>query len=568
MNFESHRPGIYAVCLKVLRHAQDAEDATQEALLKAARGGPDVRDVDAWLHRIAFHAALDVLRRRRTRERHEGNAAPSFGRAADGRIEALYSALADLPEDDRRVLVEHFIQEKSLREMARPEGCSEVAVWKRIGRAKDRLRQALALAGAGAAFALLPREGFGAASVPVVAIKVAVAAAAVLLVGAGVAVRSQPSATSPATTSPVAASRRALPTEFKDTPVRPAMKTAGPPSPKAAPAVSRPTYPYRFPPPYWSAALSQTWQALRTKRMTIDQQNEPAENILAEISTLSGVPITVAPGIDGGTVSFKVADIVLDGALRLMLQPRGLAYEVLEDGSILVDAHDRVSSRIAGEAHGIESVRSALEDVRRRLDQGWDGLDHQDPTAVIEEKLRTSRWISPQDGSSGEQRLADLRQTGRINLLLDAAVDPEVRQQLGESFVSPVEDGTLEDHLDRLCSRFGLGFSVTQEEVVLVSSRKNAEEGRKAQALERAFRAETRAKLERPIPASLPPSIPDLIQALERALEIEVRVSEKVWDSLKEFRVPAGATGREALQQICAQGGFRWALDGRVYLVE
>ena len=59
---------LYAIARMILRDADLAEDATQEALVRAWRDLPTLRDVerfDAWLYRLIAHACADVGRHRR-----------------------------------------------------------------------------------------------------------------------------------------------------------------------------------------------------------------------------------------------------------------------------------------------------------------------------------------------------------------------------------------------------------------------------------------------------------------------------------------------------------------------
>jgi RNA polymerase sigma-70 factor (ECF subfamily) len=59
---------LYATARLILRDAELAEDATQDALVRAWRDLPTLRDVDrfdAWLYRLLVRACADIGRRRR-----------------------------------------------------------------------------------------------------------------------------------------------------------------------------------------------------------------------------------------------------------------------------------------------------------------------------------------------------------------------------------------------------------------------------------------------------------------------------------------------------------------------
>lgn len=62
-----HRASLHAHCYRMLASLHDAEDALQDALLRAWRGLPDFdgrSSLRTWLHRIATNACLDAIRRR------------------------------------------------------------------------------------------------------------------------------------------------------------------------------------------------------------------------------------------------------------------------------------------------------------------------------------------------------------------------------------------------------------------------------------------------------------------------------------------------------------------------
>ncbi len=68
---EVHRAELHAHCYRILGSVQDANDAVQDALLRAWRGlaGFEGRSsLRSWLYKIATNAALDVTQRRSRRE--------------------------------------------------------------------------------------------------------------------------------------------------------------------------------------------------------------------------------------------------------------------------------------------------------------------------------------------------------------------------------------------------------------------------------------------------------------------------------------------------------------------
>ena len=64
---DAHRRGLYVHCYRMLGSTQDAEDALQEALLRAWRGLPRFEQrssLRSWLYRIATHTSLRAIERR------------------------------------------------------------------------------------------------------------------------------------------------------------------------------------------------------------------------------------------------------------------------------------------------------------------------------------------------------------------------------------------------------------------------------------------------------------------------------------------------------------------------
>jgi RNA polymerase sigma-70 factor (ECF subfamily) len=129
----------------ILRDGDLARDAVQDALMRAWRDLPGLRDparFDAWLHRITMNACLDLARRRRRRPievelfQITGPTVADFaGDVADR--ELLDRALSRLAPDARAVIVLHYYLGMTMPDVAH-------ALEVPVGTAKSRLNRALA----------------------------------------------------------------------------------------------------------------------------------------------------------------------------------------------------------------------------------------------------------------------------------------------------------------------------------------------------------------------------------------------------------------------------------------
>ena len=149
----AHQGRVYNACYQVLTRAQDAEDAAQEALLKLPEGARTSRDADAfrgWIYRVSFRIALDHWRRREAVKNRELRAAMNRPVAApldDRERIALFEAMDGLDDRERSLLLEHYFEKVSLAELGDRQGISAVAIWKRIDRAREKLKKTLLGAG-------------------------------------------------------------------------------------------------------------------------------------------------------------------------------------------------------------------------------------------------------------------------------------------------------------------------------------------------------------------------------------------------------------------------------------
>jgi RNA polymerase sigma-70 factor (ECF subfamily) len=174
---ESRRPELQAHCYRMLGSVHDAEDALQEALLRAWRGLPRFEgrsSVRSWLYRIATNACLDALGRRPARmlpldhgpaaDPHDGPGRPMVesvwiepfpderlaARLEEGAPEARYgvresvelafvAALQHLPPRQRAVLILREVLGFSAAEVAAELGTTIASVNSALQRARASL---------------------------------------------------------------------------------------------------------------------------------------------------------------------------------------------------------------------------------------------------------------------------------------------------------------------------------------------------------------------------------------------------------------------------------------------
>lgn len=151
---------VYRLCLGLLRNASDAQDAAQDAMLRAYRAMPGFRGGSGfatWLYRIARNTCLDVLKSARVRNERASLDALSdagFDPAADGpapdalyeqaaRQAALREAIAALPDDMQALLALRYGEGYGYEQLAAALGVPEGTVKSRLNRAKERLRALL-----------------------------------------------------------------------------------------------------------------------------------------------------------------------------------------------------------------------------------------------------------------------------------------------------------------------------------------------------------------------------------------------------------------------------------------
>jgi RNA polymerase sigma-70 factor (ECF subfamily) len=149
---DRHYDRCARIALRIVGNREDAEEALQDAFLRAFNALGDYEDRErfsAWLTRILVNQCRTILARTRRREAVFLDVDPvelSLAAIAVDEGDAwpdLEHALAQLPDAQREALVLRYADDLTYEEMARITGAGESALKMRVQRAFARLRALL-----------------------------------------------------------------------------------------------------------------------------------------------------------------------------------------------------------------------------------------------------------------------------------------------------------------------------------------------------------------------------------------------------------------------------------------
>ncbi len=154
-----HGRFIYHVAYRLTGDHQEAQDLTQEVLLRVRRGLATYQpgNMEGWLSRITTNAFLDDVRRRKRRPTDplpddperllEGGSSPDEVLAATVLPDEVQAAIAALPDEHRAAVVLCDVVGHSYEEIAEALDVPVGTVRSRIHRGRAKLRTALTASG-------------------------------------------------------------------------------------------------------------------------------------------------------------------------------------------------------------------------------------------------------------------------------------------------------------------------------------------------------------------------------------------------------------------------------------
>ena len=151
MIIRTHSRALFAIAYGILQNREEAEDAVQDALIKAWKSRWRVRDpakFPAWLAMIARYRARDMVKRRRNVPLSDAMT-ESLEQQSEGVVTAtsldrhVHSALAALPELHRSAITLRYFEEMDYKSIENLLGLSNGSLRGILGRALASMRKQL-----------------------------------------------------------------------------------------------------------------------------------------------------------------------------------------------------------------------------------------------------------------------------------------------------------------------------------------------------------------------------------------------------------------------------------------
>lgn len=153
---DKYRDMIYTVCVRMLTSEADAEEAAQDAFVKAYKSLNSFQGkskFSTWIYRIAYNQCISVIRKKVRMidmvgevpegEVSEGEINGLDAIAAQERSKYLHMALEALGETDSVVVTLFYYEEFSLEEIAEVTGLTSSNIRIKLHRSRKKMHQVI-----------------------------------------------------------------------------------------------------------------------------------------------------------------------------------------------------------------------------------------------------------------------------------------------------------------------------------------------------------------------------------------------------------------------------------------
>jgi RNA polymerase sigma factor (sigma-70 family) len=145
---ETYGSFMYNVCYKVLLSTHEAEEATQDAVMKAVNALQNYdqkASIKAWCYTIAFRTAIDYKRKIKYTVEIGANHDIAHDKGADYNIQsnetktAIQALLSNLDDESRSIIGLYYLEEKNIKEVIEITGLTESNIKIKLFRARKEL---------------------------------------------------------------------------------------------------------------------------------------------------------------------------------------------------------------------------------------------------------------------------------------------------------------------------------------------------------------------------------------------------------------------------------------------
>lgn len=152
---EKYKDMVFTVCYRILRQKEDAEDASQQAFIKAYRNlhaFEGKSKFSTWLYTIAYRTAISSSRLKQAAHNFEpepvdwseNDPLPAMEHiSAQERRTFVRQAIDTLPEIDSALISLYYLDECSVQEIVEITGLNESNVKVRLHRSRKQLKSSL-----------------------------------------------------------------------------------------------------------------------------------------------------------------------------------------------------------------------------------------------------------------------------------------------------------------------------------------------------------------------------------------------------------------------------------------